>query len=426
MTIPENTRPNSFKTWATVVDETVDGGEALQLTSKPVIEPFTDGKWQFDWTPERSGWASVDGPVFDWDEDWLEAYIIDPLIGTNAVDAVSYGYWHLSKTMTKPDPGSTGPDSSPNWHEERSSLPGFFEKGRTYTVIVDGSFSIASSVDVTNTLASISHLGGLSGRGINGVTFPSNFPGIPSRDVIIKALSGGLSDNPEQFGLALGRNSAVKAVHAFAFGEKLHAEGRWSHVTGRNNLASGDYATAKGDSNVASAMAANASGWQTIASGQHSNARGRSTTAEGNNSESMGQLSVARWESSQALAAGSFDGNSRGEAQHQRVVRKSTSNVPMDAGALPDNFTAQFEAMVVSHSPDGTSKKAWKLSGLVSTVGTPLLVPGFVKEVVGEDGTTIDWDLDVSLNGNSLRLTPTNRPLVARNAAYFEFLELGV
>jgi len=190
------------------------------------------------WTPTRSGWASVDGPIYNDDEQFAVAYIMkgavhdwDNQMGTafwaQKENAVPY---HVNRSM-----------GQERWYERY-----WFEAGQPYLFSFEyeywGSGTDPESVDITGLVASIQHLGGISsafGVDEGSIVYAE---GAEKTDPLILTLT---DEGPryippwEILNLDGGENSALQRGVVLA-GNRNIVHGRQSVVMGDVNRVKGD------------------------------------------------------------------------------------------------------------------------------------------------------------------------------------------
>jgi hypothetical protein len=208
-------------------------------------------------------------------------------------------------------------------------------------------------------------------------------------------------------------------------------DGRWVGVPSQRSVlafsGSGMWRGLPVHGSVALGMGSHAEGSTTFAEGPGSHAEGGSSRALGMFSHAEGQGSLARWFASHASSSGEWG---QGTAQYERVVLTGSDTHQMRTGwqypILPENFVATYQAMVVRRSQDGTLVKAWRLEGVVNTIGTPGFIGTPTKTVVGEKGAVSGWDLTVAFGTDrTLAITPVGTSANSKTVATVEFTEVG-
>ena len=377
--------------WAVPVDPNA-------VTAEPImVSPNDGGNYVVKWVPQHSGFARADGPIMNWDNTWLEVKIFPwsyagPFVW-DSPESVGYGYWHYDPTDV---PTST----------DRYTTGHYVTAGEEYRIMID--MGGEESWDISATLASLQHLGYPEGWEHLGRIAPPQFPFLTYEDTSIVAN-------------VLPRGGNAEGLYTFAEGRDSHAEGSYSHAQSDNS---------------------HAEGWHSHAEGSYSHAEGSNSHAQGGQSHAEGAYSRARWLGSHAGASSRF--SMTGDAQYERVVVRGTtgSAPPWDrlwpnhpsygVHALPENFVAQYRGMVTSRTSNGAIVRAWKIEGVVTTVGTPALLPGATVTTVGEMGDASGWDITVAMNvgtdiahQRALAITPSGLPVGARTVATLEFTEVG-
>lgn len=366
-----------------------EGGGGGAPTADPINVTMDagTGRYKLTWTPEYSGIAIIDGPVFSWNTDWIDFTVYDDETDADAYNSndLAYGYWHYDPTQP-----FTVEDSFD--HQDRYSPKIPVVAGTTYYIIFDA--TDGATYDISAILASLQHLGGLStlGFGITGPIVPAAFP--------------------ESY---FPPGSIYQGLNPGAF--PLTA-----------------YAHAEGLGTVARASATHAEGLATeaLASGAHSE----------------GRYSVARYPGAHASQSYRFNSaDPPGKDQYERIIMGTFGVGPLRYGngevgisPLPHDSIVMINALIVSRDAAGTAVKVWRLEGLVSSIGSSAATPTDstilgtpTVTVLLEEGASTTWGVElrdnstgVDFDGPGVNIWMLNIPTNnEKTVAKVELIEIG-
>lgn len=452
---------------------TVEGTEPI--TAEPIVVAVThpsDDVILLDWTPKWSGWVDIDGPIFNWDDEWIDIAIMKASDFVDVPSVDPYGgppvikgdiWWHyvpweqvdlLSEIFDWTWTGTGAPTDIANTTRETGSI--YVEEGVHYKILIYTNGP--SEWDISATLASIQEFGHADGFEHLGRIAPPQFPNLTYKKPMSQsdnvATSGGSASGAGNFSVgyyssAFGLYNLVRGDRSFAAGSinvttgsASTALGRGCHAQGMETIAGGFRSVAEGQWSVALGRETHAQGFgsfaindSTHAPGFFASAFGQNTSAAGTNSIAAGGRSRSRWTGSFALASGSFT-TEVGLAQSSRVVIFSQGNQRLSADGglltLPVDHVAAFEGIVTSRDPAGDNIKVWRIKGALSTYGTARIVGEVNKEIIAEDAGAESWDITVAANVGStdnqrraLAITPSDLPLSSCTVATIDFTEIG-
>ena len=267
-----------------------------------------------------------------------------------------------------------------NSHAEgdRTTASGSYSHAEGCLTTAKDSNSHAEGIETT-AIGFSSHAEGASTNKFSSVVTTTN----PTTDDIITAwktkkfsvANGYYSHVEGKDNLALNDYSHAEGYQTTASGSSSHAEGyytrameKYSHTEGGNTTASGLCSHAEGGNTQASGLYSHAEGYQTTASGNCSHAKGYKTTASGSYSHAEGYYTTASGNNSHAegnnTKAIGTDSHVQGKFNiedtsntYADIIGNGTSDTARSNAATVDwNGNAWFAGDVYTGSTSGTNK----------------------------------------------------------------------
>ena len=271
----------------------------------------------------------------------------------------------------------------------KTTASGSYSHAEGFGTVAKNSNSHAEGIDTT-AIGFSSHAEGGSTNKFSSVVTTTH----PTTDSIITAWE------TKKFSVANGYYSHVEGKDNLALDDYSHAEGYQttasgenSHAEGYQTIASKNYSHAEGSYTTASGHSSHAEGSSTTAIGYHSHAEGNQTTASGFSSHAEGSYTKAPGSDSHVQGKFNIEDTS---SIYADIIGNGTSNTARSNAATVDwNGNAWFAGDVYVGSTSGTNK---------DNGSKKLATEEYVNSSIAAGGTDISLGLTSAAVGQIIKV----------------------